>query len=125
MSVAYLYVMFTNNAIITNNFTFLYSEHYQIIKNEGYHDFEKKHEATFARWFRDHIYSNGRNAENVPKELYNLACGPDRQVRSYRGCIVNGVRFHTKNVHKLVLPRIVVLLFEVGTTRRIMSTMGS
>jgi len=96
MSVAYLYVIFTHDAIITNNFSFLYNEHYQIIESEGYHDIEKKHEANFARWFRDHIYSNGRNAKNVPKKLYNLACGPDCQVRSYRGCIVNGVKFHTK-----------------------------
>jgi hypothetical protein len=67
-----------------------------LIEREGGHDIEKKHEATFERWFRDNIYSGERNAENVPEQLYHLSLGPDRQVRSYRGCIVNGVRFHTK-----------------------------
>lgn len=30
------------------------------------------------------------------RELYALACGPDRRVNRYSGCIVNGIRFHTK-----------------------------
>jgi hypothetical protein len=49
-------------------------------------------------WFRDHIYNGGCNVENLLKQLYDLPCESDRQVRSYRGCImnVNGVRFHTK-----------------------------
>lgn len=29
--------------------------------------------------------------------IYSLACGPDRDVNSYSGCIVNGIRFHTKD----------------------------
>jgi hypothetical protein len=71
-----------------------------MIEREGGHDIEKKHEATFERWFRDNIYSGERNVENVPEQLYHLSLGPDRQVRSYRGCIVNGVRFHTKECAK-------------------------
>ena len=67
-----------------------------MIEREGGHDIEKKHEATFERWFRDNIYSGGRSVENVSDQLYRLSLGPDYQVRSYRGCIVNGVRFHTK-----------------------------
>jgi hypothetical protein len=82
--------------MIVNNCTFICSEHYELIKREGCHDIRKKHEANFERWFRHQICIGGRNAENVPKQLYDLACGSERQVRSYRGCIVNGVRFHTK-----------------------------
>jgi hypothetical protein len=67
-----------------------------MIEMEGGHDIEKKHEATFEHWFRDNIYYGEHNAENVSKQLYHLSLGPDRQVRSYRGCIVNRVRFHTK-----------------------------
>ena len=26
-----------------------------------------------------------------------MACGPDAQIHTYTGCIVNGVRFHTKD----------------------------
>ena len=33
----------------------------------------------------------------VTKELYSLACGPDARIHTYTGCIVNGVRFHTKD----------------------------
>jgi hypothetical protein len=54
-----------------------------MIEREGCHDILKKHEANFERWFRDHIYSGGRNAENVPKQLYDLACGPEPQVKLY------------------------------------------
>jgi hypothetical protein len=67
-----------------------------LIERDGCHDIQKKHETNFERWFRDNIYRGACNAGNVPKPLYDLACGPERQVRSYRGCIVNGVRFHTK-----------------------------
>ena len=37
------------------------------------------------------------NATNVSKELYSLACGSDALVAVYQGCIVNDVRFHTKD----------------------------
>ena len=67
-----------------------------MIKREGSHDIEKKHEATFKHWFRDNIYSGERNVENVQEQLYHLSLGPNRQVRSYIGCIVNVVRFHIK-----------------------------
>jgi hypothetical protein len=33
---------------------------------------------------------------NVDEDLYSLACRPDRRVRSYSACIINGVRYHTK-----------------------------
>ena len=34
---------------------------------------------------------------NLSQELYNLACGPNSQVSFFKGCIMNGVRFHTKD----------------------------
>jgi hypothetical protein len=67
-----------------------------MIEKEGGHDIAKNHEATFERWFRDNIYNGERNAENVPKQLYHLSLKSDRQVKSYRGHTVNGVRFYTK-----------------------------
>ncbi|KAL5714360.1 hypothetical protein ACHQM5_016333 [Ranunculus cassubicifolius] len=33
----------------------------------------------------------------VTDELYALACRPDHRVNRYSGCIVNGIRFHTKD----------------------------
>ena len=37
---------------------------------------------------------------NVSQELYSLACGPDSQVSFFKGCIMNGVRFHIKNCNR-------------------------
>jgi len=85
--------------MITNTFIFLFflcREHYHMIEREGGPNIRKKHEANFERWFHKHLYNCRLNAENVSKQLYHLACGPDQQVRSYRSCIVNGVRYQTK-----------------------------
>jgi hypothetical protein len=77
-----------------NTCNFLCSEHYQKISGEGSLDIENRHEAEFEHWFQNRIC--GCNAGNVLKQLYDLACGPSHQVRSYRSCIVNGVKFHIK-----------------------------
>ena len=31
-------------------------------------------------------------------ELHDLACGPDRMVNHYTSCIIEGMRFHTKEL---------------------------
>ena len=64
------------------------------IEREGTIDIDHKHEVEFESWFQNRICR--RNAVNVSQELYSLACGPDPQVAFFKGCIVNGVRFHTK-----------------------------
>ena len=38
-----------------------------------------------------------KQSAEVSNELYSLACGPDAQIHTYTRCIVNGVRFHTKD----------------------------
>jgi hypothetical protein len=73
----------------------LCSEHRAEIQGEGTIDIDHKHEVEFESWFRNRIC--GRNAINVSKELYSLACGPDPQVAFFKGCIVNGVRFQTED----------------------------
>ena len=75
---------------------FYCSEHYKMIKREGGIDIEKKHEANFECWFHKRLYNRRCSADNGSKKLYDLACGPDFHVRSYRGYIMNGVRYHTK-----------------------------
>jgi hypothetical protein len=67
-----------------------------MIEREGGPDIRKKHEENFERWFHKHLYNCRCNAENVAKQLYHLAYEPYQQVRSYRSCIVNGVRYQTK-----------------------------
>ena len=42
-----------------------------------------------------HLYSN--HSPEATEALYALACGPDVEVKKYNTCIVNGVRFHTKD----------------------------
>ena len=41
------------------------------------------------------MYNQG-NAR-VNKQLLDLARGPDRRVTRYKGCVINGLRFHTKD----------------------------
>jgi hypothetical protein len=53
-------------------------------------------EANFDCWFHKRLYNSRCSIDNGSKQLYDLACGPDRHVRSYRCCIVNGVRYHMK-----------------------------
>ena len=40
------------------------------------------------------------NSTDASDALYSLACGPDRHVSRYTGCIVNGIRFHTEEREK-------------------------
>jgi hypothetical protein len=80
-----------------------------MIEREGGPDIEKKHEANFEHWIQKHLNNCRRNAENVSKQLYHLACGFDQQVRSYRGCIVIGVRYQTKECAQTRTTRTVVL----------------
>ena len=65
------------------------------IQGEDIIDIDHKHEVEFENWFKDCICES--NAKNVSKELYSLACESDALVAVYQGCIVNGVRFHTKD----------------------------
>ena len=37
------------------------------------------------------------SSPEIPDELYTLACGPEFMVTQYTGCMVNGVRYHTKS----------------------------
>ncbi|MCL7038617.1 hypothetical protein MKW94_024680 [Papaver nudicaule] len=38
-----------------------------------------------------------KGSADATDELYSIACGPDSRVKSYSGCVVNGVRFFTKS----------------------------
>jgi hypothetical protein len=73
----------------------LCSEHRLEIQRQGTIDIDHKHEVEFESWFRNRIC--WRNTVNVSQELYSLTCGPDSQVSFFKGCIMNGVRFHTKD----------------------------
>ena len=67
-----------------------------MIEREGCFDIEKKLKANFERWFHKRLYNSTCSTNNESKQLYDIACGPNRHVRLYRGCIMNGVRYLMK-----------------------------
>ncbi|XP_042952408.1 uncharacterized protein LOC122289468 isoform X2 [Carya illinoinensis] len=73
-------------------------EHYNIVKDQSITNIERRHESEFPSWFRKHIQAlRARDPDQVSDDLYAIACGPDHWVASYTGCIMNGIRFHTKH----------------------------
>ncbi|KAL3629880.1 hypothetical protein CASFOL_026192 [Castilleja foliolosa] len=65
---------------------------------DGCMNLEREHKEKFSAWFKKHIidlYDN--DPSGVNESLYSLACAPNRCVKKFSGCIVNGVRFLTKD----------------------------
>ncbi|CAH9127368.1 unnamed protein product [Cuscuta epithymum] len=64
----------------------------------GCENIDEEHKDKFPTWFKIQM---SRLLKQDPSEanesLYSLACAPHRCVRKYSGCIVNGVRFLTKD----------------------------
>ncbi|XP_019189011.1 PREDICTED: uncharacterized protein LOC109183385 [Ipomoea nil] len=57
-----------------------------------------RHKMKFPKWFREKVFQlHNAHATKAMDDLYSLACGPQLCVRKYASCIVNGVRFHTKD----------------------------
>ncbi|XP_044969958.1 uncharacterized protein LOC123430118 [Hordeum vulgare subsp. vulgare] len=61
------------------------------LKRKRLPDSDKELQQIFQTWFRN--YDEG--VEEVDEDLFALACGPDRRVRKFPSCIVNGIRFST------------------------------
>ncbi|XVE66074.1 hypothetical protein DITRI_Ditri08aG0052100 [Diplodiscus trichospermus] len=58
---------------------------------------DHEHKEQFPAWFKKHMAQLRREEPSEANEsLYSLACAPYRCVRKYTGCIVNGVRFLSK-----------------------------
>ncbi|XP_040994301.1 uncharacterized protein LOC121240842 [Juglans microcarpa x Juglans regia] len=68
-------------------------EHHNILKEEDPHNINRRHRSQFPSWFKSR---RAIRPSEVINDIYALACGPDPWVASYAGCIMNGVRFHTK-----------------------------
>ncbi|GFZ03435.1 hypothetical protein Acr_16g0000590 [Actinidia rufa] len=57
---------------------------------------QRKH---FPKWFKEQINRlRANNSKVANDELWSLANGPNFLVKEYSGCIVNGVRFRTREV---------------------------
>ncbi|XP_042974567.1 uncharacterized protein LOC122306194 [Carya illinoinensis] len=74
-------------------------DHYNKMKEEGLSNFEHRHQSQFPSWFRARIAElHAMTPPEVTDDIYALACGPDPLVASYHGCIMNGIRFHSKKL---------------------------
>ncbi|KAL6335783.1 hypothetical protein AAG906_039546 [Vitis piasezkii] len=73
-------------------------EHTKELERTSSHNLEKRQEQEFPKWLADRMKAlRVKQSPEATDELYSLACGPDNRVHTYMGCIVNGVRFHTKD----------------------------
>ncbi|KAG8373557.1 hypothetical protein BUALT_Bualt11G0036900 [Buddleja alternifolia] len=73
------------------------SEHKEELKQNGCRNVEKNHEEFFAKWLERRIeVASSEETSLLTEDLLHLAYGPDKRVTHYEVCIVNGLRFHTK-----------------------------
>ncbi|KAL3626909.1 hypothetical protein CASFOL_029220 [Castilleja foliolosa] len=73
------------------------NQHKEELLAAGCVNIEKQHKEQFPTWFKIQmirIYKDDRSAKN--ESLYSLACAPRRCIKKFDGCIVNGVRFLTR-----------------------------
>lgn len=72
------------------------NEHFNQLKMESNANLLQRQQKHFPKWFKERMISlRHKRSIAATNELYALACGPDLRVRSYSGCDVNGVRYHT------------------------------
>ncbi|XP_042962433.1 uncharacterized protein LOC122296696 [Carya illinoinensis] len=73
-------------------------EHYDKCRVSNPNFVDRMHQTEFPIWFKQRVLDQrNNNPLEVSQDLYALACGPDRWVVAYAGCIINGKRFHTKS----------------------------
>ncbi|XP_065872300.1 uncharacterized protein [Euphorbia lathyris] len=71
--------------------------HKEKLQSIGCRDIDQSHKKDFPIWFKEHmIHVYNEDPSRLNESLYSLACMPHRCSRKYTGCIVNGVRFMTK-----------------------------
>lgn len=67
------------------------------MEEEGVINVDERQKHEFPHWFEEKMKKMYRNKDaEATDQLYALACGPNVRARKYNCCIVNGVRFHTK-----------------------------
>ncbi|XP_059636458.1 uncharacterized protein LOC132278633 [Cornus florida] len=81
--------------------TFCASAHKATLEQENTVNVQSRHAKEFPRWLETLIKEERyHNKSTINDDLYSLACGPESRIHRYSGCIVNGVRFHTKEREK-------------------------
>ncbi|XP_060972524.1 uncharacterized protein LOC115712464 [Cannabis sativa] len=74
------------------------TEHRLFLQSQGFSDIDQVQKNEFSRWFENKIKKmNETTSGQAVEDLYAIAVQPDLLVCSYDGCMVNGVRYHTKS----------------------------
>ncbi|XP_071931860.1 uncharacterized protein [Coffea arabica] len=75
------------------------SKHKEMLQRIHPENVDSRHEDQFTEWFKDHINQlHIDKSLDVSEELWALANGPiPFMTKHYSGCIVNEVRFHTRD----------------------------
>ncbi|XP_028114591.1 uncharacterized protein LOC114312555 [Camellia sinensis] len=74
-------------------------EHKNLLPIPSGQDITQIQQKEFPKWFKEYI--NRLRVDEAPEateELWSLANGPNLLVKEYSGCVINGVRFHTKEL---------------------------
>ncbi|KAK9075753.1 hypothetical protein SSX86_004082 [Deinandra increscens subsp. villosa] len=102
LAVAHSYVLF--NCSEVDEFR---TEHLAIVRRENRkrklreRDIQRLHSETFESWFQDHVAELLSSGDHrITEDLRILASGPAEFVTKYKGFIINGFRFHTKDLEK-------------------------
>ncbi|XP_042950023.1 uncharacterized protein LOC122282129 [Carya illinoinensis] len=79
--------------------TFCSMDHRNNMQEEDPSNFKHRHQMQFPMWFRTRIAElHAMTPPAVTDDIFALACGPDPLVARYASCIMNGIRFHTKEL---------------------------
>ncbi|KAL3619539.1 hypothetical protein CASFOL_036600 [Castilleja foliolosa] len=73
------------------------NQHKEELVAAGCVNIEKQHKEQFPIWFKEQMIRISKDDQSAKNEsLYSLACAPRRCIKKFAGCIVNGVRFLTR-----------------------------
>ncbi|CAN1129078.1 hypothetical protein LINPERHAP2_LOCUS5025 [Linum perenne] len=86
-----------------------YRQHLDLLKSQypraTPHTIQVKHHATFQSWFANQIICRTSLSMENLEELKHLARSPNNVVRRFNGFIINGYRFHNKEMEKKENPK--------------------
>ncbi|XP_071728182.1 uncharacterized protein [Rutidosis leptorrhynchoides] len=99
LAIAHSHVLFNCSEI-----DFLRTEHLNILRQEYQTKskcyIERLHSRKFQEWLTDYVDEDMAGDNRITNDITALANGPYVVVKKYKGYIINGFRFHIKDVEK-------------------------
>ncbi|XP_071735372.1 uncharacterized protein [Rutidosis leptorrhynchoides] len=100
LAIAHSHVLFNCSEI-----DFLRTEHLNILSHQNSkklkRDIQHLHSQEFEEWLSDYVDEDMTSRDNrITSDIETLANGPSEVVKKYKGYIINGFRFHIKDVEK-------------------------